>query len=181
LREKLDFVRCLVSFYAILDIGPAAKSQSLDPEKEGSAGFSPITYLRKEGPRLPPMFIGRAGRDAPYINEAVDRFIARALELDETIEVMNHPGGRHGFDILDDDARSREIIARAKERIALRSVISSGGRLGAYFEVRGGGREGDASFGLYFEGDQVTGFSVKHIEPTSAVLVIAGEDVTFSL
>ena len=115
LREKLDGVRCLVSFYAILDLGPAAKSQSLDPEKEGSAGFSPITYLRKEGPRLPPMFIGRAGRDAPSLNETVDRFIARALELNEMIEVMNHPGGRHGFDILDDDARSREVIARALE------------------------------------------------------------------
>ena len=25
---------------------------------------------------------------------------------------LNHPAGRHGFDILDDDARSREIVAR---------------------------------------------------------------------
>jgi len=117
LREKLTFVRCLVSFYAILDLAPAAKSQSLDPEKEGAAGFSPITYLRKEGPRLPPIFIGRAGLDAPYLNDTIDRFIARALTLNETIEVMNHPGGRHGFDILDDSARSREIIARALEFI----------------------------------------------------------------
>jgi hypothetical protein len=117
LREKLDFVRCLVSFYAILDLVPAAREQSLDPEKEGTAGFSPITYLRKEGPRFPPMFIGRAGLDAPSLNETVDRFIARALELNETIEVMNHPAGRHGFDILDDDARSKEIIARALEFI----------------------------------------------------------------
>jgi acetyl esterase/lipase len=117
LREKLAFVRCLVSFYAILDLVPAAKEQTLDPEKEGAAGFSPITYLRKEGPRLPPMFIGRAGRDAPSLNETVDRFIARALELNEMIEVMNHPGGHHGFDILDDDARSQEIIARALEFI----------------------------------------------------------------
>jgi acetyl esterase/lipase len=117
LREKLDFVRCLVSFYGILDLAPAAKEQSLDPEKEGSAGFSPITYLRKEGPRLPPMFIGRAGLDTPSLNETVDRFIARALELNEMIEVMNHPAGHHGFDILDDDARSKEIIARALEFI----------------------------------------------------------------
>jgi BD-FAE len=117
LRDKLGFVRCLVSFYAILDLAPAVKSQSLDPEKEGSAGFSPLTYLGQEGVMLPPIFIGRAGLDAPSLNETIDRFIARALALNETIEVMNHPGGRHGFDILDDNARSREIIARALEFI----------------------------------------------------------------
>ena len=28
---------------------------------------------------------------------------------------MTHPQGRHGFDILDDDARSRAIIRRTLE------------------------------------------------------------------
>lgn len=28
------------------------------------------------------------------------------------LELLNHPKGRHAFDILDDDDRSREIIAR---------------------------------------------------------------------
>jgi acetyl esterase/lipase len=115
LREKLDFVHCLVSLYAIMDLTPAAKSRSLDPNKEGSAGFSLITYLGQKGVKLPPIFIGRAGLDAPWINKTVDRFVARAQALNATIEVMNHPEGRHGFDILDDNARSREIIARALE------------------------------------------------------------------
>ncbi|HSQ79462.1 MAG TPA: ester cyclase [Candidatus Bathyarchaeia archaeon] len=113
LKEKFGFVRCLVSFYGVMDLAPAAKSQRLDPEKEGSAEFSPITYLGQKGVAFPPIFIGRAGLDAPWINETVDRFIARALSANAMIEVMNHAGGRHGFDILDDDARSKEIIARA--------------------------------------------------------------------
>lgn len=117
LREKLGFVRCLVSFYAILDLAPATKSRSLDPDKEGSAGFSPVTYLGQKGVTFPPIFIGRAGLDAPWINETADRFAARAQALNATIEVMDHPKGRHGFDILNDDARSREIIARALEFI----------------------------------------------------------------
>ena len=74
-----------------------------------------------------------------------------------------------------------EVIARAKERIRLRSVIASGDRLGAYFEVTGGGRESGPSFNLYYEGDQVAGFTVKSIDTTSAVVVIAGQEVTFSL
>lgn len=36
------------------------------------------------------------------------------------IEVLVHPQGRHGFDVLDDDARSREIIARTIEFLRAR-------------------------------------------------------------
>lgn len=36
-----------------------------------------------------------------------------ALAGNAPLELMNHSAGRHGFDILDDDERSREIIARA--------------------------------------------------------------------
>lgn len=117
LREKLDFVRCLVSFYAILDLSLQTRWAKLDAEKEKSAEFSPVTYLRKDGPKFPPVFIGRAGHDSPVINGAVDRFVAQALALNQMIELMNHPEGRHGFDILNDDSRSREIIARALEFI----------------------------------------------------------------
>jgi hypothetical protein len=55
--------------------------------------------------------------DNPTLNREVDAFIAKALSLNETIEVMNHPVGRHAFDMLDDDDRSREIIARTIEFI----------------------------------------------------------------
>ena len=125
MREKLEFIRCLVSFYAILDLTPEARQTSLDPEKERSADFSPITYLQKDGVRFPPMLIGRAGLDSPVINETVDRFIARALSLNEMIEVMNHPEGQHGFDVLDDNARSREMIVRAIEFIKFH-IVSAG-------------------------------------------------------
>jgi tetratricopeptide (TPR) repeat protein len=112
-RNKLEFVRCLVSFYAILDMVPQARMMSIDTDKEKLAEFSPINYLQDDAPGFPPMFIGRAGLDSPAINEAADRFIARALALNETIEVANHADGRHGFDIYNDDARAHEIIARA--------------------------------------------------------------------
>jgi predicted ester cyclase len=117
LKEKLGFVRCLVSFYGVLDLVPAVKSRSLDPDKEETAEFSPFAYLGRKDVGLPPIFIGRAGLDAAWINETIDRFVARALSLNATVEVMNHPAGRHGFDILDGNDRSREIIARALEFI----------------------------------------------------------------
>ena len=109
----LDFVRCLVAFYALFDIELQARQLAIDPEAEGLADFSLARCLEDEAFVFPPLFIGRAGLDAPPINESADRFIARALARNVTLDLANHAAGRHGFDIYDDDARAREIIALA--------------------------------------------------------------------
>jgi hypothetical protein len=56
----------------------------------------------------------------------IDRFVNEALSANLSIELMNHPLGQHGFDILDPDARSREILARTIEfvRSSLRPSLS---------------------------------------------------------
>ena len=51
---------------------------------------------------------------------AADRFVQEALARNAPIDVLNHPEGRHGFDILDDDDRSREVIARTLEFLRAR-------------------------------------------------------------
>jgi hypothetical protein len=61
----------------------------------------------------PPIFIGRAGLDGAALNATIDAFVQEAKARNLAVEMMNHPNGRHGFDILDDDARSKEIIAAA--------------------------------------------------------------------
>ena len=90
LRDRPAYVRCVLAFYAYLD----------------------KRDVREKGGGLP-MFIARAGLDQPLINETIDLFVQEALAGNAMLDVMNHPAGRHGFDILDDDERSREIIARA--------------------------------------------------------------------
>jgi dienelactone hydrolase len=60
-----------------------------------------------------PIFIARAGLDQRMINDTIDLFVQEALAGNAMLDVMNHPAGRHGFDMLDDDERSREIIGRA--------------------------------------------------------------------
>ena len=64
---------------------------------------------------MPPVLVARAGLDHPSLNATIDRFIAAALARNAPLEAMNHPDGRHGFDILDDDPRTREIAARTIE------------------------------------------------------------------
>lgn len=92
LRDRPDYVRCLLAFYAYLQPAEA--------------------QIRSKGGGVP-IFVARAGLDQPMINETIDRFVQEALAGNATLDLMNHPAGRHGFDILDDDERSREIIARA--------------------------------------------------------------------
>jgi hypothetical protein len=65
---------------------------------------SPLFHLGARGAKIAPIFIARAGLDHPRLNGALDRFVQEALAKNLTLELMNHPAGRHGFDILDDDA-----------------------------------------------------------------------------
>jgi acetyl esterase/lipase len=92
LRDRPGHVRCLLAFYAYLQPAEA--------------------QVRSKAAGLP-IFIARAGLDQPMINETIEHFVQEALAGNATLDCMNHPTGRHGFDILDDDERSREIIARA--------------------------------------------------------------------
>jgi acetyl esterase/lipase len=92
LHDRPDYVRCMLAFYAYLQPRQA--------------------QVRSTGGGLP-IFLARAGLDQPLINETIDQFVQEALAGNATLDLMNHPAGRHGFDILDDDERSREIIARA--------------------------------------------------------------------
>lgn len=109
MRGETPFVRCLVGFYAFMDI------QQSDYRKtettETVRAFSPITYLKKEATEIPPMFIARAGRDeVPTMDDSIDRFVKEALARNITLNLANHPQGVHGFDNQNDDERSREII-----------------------------------------------------------------------
>ncbi len=74
--------------------------------------FSPINRLRRARFTVPPLFIARAGREEPGLNAAVDTFIQVAVDRKATLDFSNHPDGQHGFDVLDDNARTREIIKR---------------------------------------------------------------------
>lgn len=58
-----------------------------------------------------PLFVVRAGQDQfTHLNEALDRFVAKALTRNLPLTVVNHPDGPHAFDLFHDSETSREII-----------------------------------------------------------------------
>lgn len=114
IRDKPTYVRCLVGFYAYLDISQSGNLFTATELAETRRKFSSINYLAKEAEQIAPIFIARAGLDAvPTINDSIDRFIREALAKNAALTFANHPNGVHGFDNQTDDERSREIIQSA--------------------------------------------------------------------
>lgn len=106
LQDERRYVRCLLAIYPLVDV------QGYGVPDE--AKFALKTYLDK--PALPPLFLARAGRDAiPTLNARLDAFLGSAVAANAPIAFMNHPDGEHGFDVANDDERSREIIRAAIE------------------------------------------------------------------
>jgi acetyl esterase/lipase len=113
MREKPAFVRCMLAFYALLDIQRSAPHTDNESPAAVKA-FSPIASIPDDASSMIPMFVVRTGQDEnPTINDSIDRFIAAAAAANAPVTFMNHPRGEHGFDNQNDDARSREIIQGA--------------------------------------------------------------------
>jgi len=97
------FVRCLVAYYPALAVPPHAAM---------AAEYSSIEQIKKHAPRVPPMLLAKAGLDAPFLNRLIDSLRDQAKDSNLPLEYLEHPKGRHAFDILDDDDTSREILRR---------------------------------------------------------------------
>lgn len=104
LQDRRNYVRCQLAIYPLVDIRGFGVADE--------AKFALETYLRE--PAFTPLFLARAGRDSiPTLNERLDRFVGSAIAANAPITIMNHPNGAHGFDVENDDERSREIIRAA--------------------------------------------------------------------
>ena len=119
LGEAASYSRAVICFYCVADIEEdtwdGVQGVTDENRARARAAASSVEQIRKGGHPFPPIFVGRAGWDSPGFNNSIDTFIAVALAKNAMIEVMNHPTGRHGFDILDSNARTREMIRRALE------------------------------------------------------------------
>ena len=117
LKERPPYVRCVVAYYSELDLQGQRASAPPSVTDETLKEFSPVYHLSRGDKGFPPFFIARAGLDDPAMNSGIDRFVQAALSKNLTIEVLNHATGHHGFDVEDDNERSREIIRRTLDFI----------------------------------------------------------------
>ncbi len=115
IREPKPYVRCLVAFYAFLDLRPSTLHRKFLSEDQVRQ-FSPAVALSESTGKVPPIFVARAGKDQiPDLLPGLDRFAAEALGRNVALVLYNHPDGEHGFDNQAGDPRSREIVREAVE------------------------------------------------------------------
>jgi acetyl esterase/lipase len=114
MRDKPEYIRCLVGFYAFMDVQQSGNLFAVHESKETLQKFSPINYLTADADKIAPIFIARAGRDqVPTMDDSIDRFAREAISKNISLTITNHPTGVHGFDNQNDDDRSKEIIQSA--------------------------------------------------------------------
>ncbi len=112
MHDALPYVRCIVAYYGVMDLESVRNSLPKKVSKKDLREFSALHHLREHPKEIAPIFIAKAGLDRPGLNGTIDLFAEEARRLGAKVEVMVHEEGRHGFDVLDDDDRSREIIKR---------------------------------------------------------------------
>ena len=112
LQDPPDWLRAAAGFYTVWDLAPY-RGRIASATDDYIRKWSCVTALESEPTDLPPLLLARAGRDSPALLEGTGTFVRRARERAIDITVLDHPTGRHGFDTLDDDDRSREIIGLA--------------------------------------------------------------------
>jgi acetyl esterase/lipase len=110
LRQPPAFLRCIVSYYGLMDLPRTDETPWPGIPDDVLAAFSPLQNLRNGAAEPPPMLIVRAGRDAPRLNDTIDAFVSEAIRRGVSLDLYTHPQGHHAFDTLDDVPRSREII-----------------------------------------------------------------------
>jgi acetyl esterase/lipase len=115
LRDSPEYVRSIVAYYGVMDLRQARDVLPVDVPDEDVRDFSALHYLEAYEGKIAPMLIAKAGQDSPRLNATIDLFVRRAAELNAPVEMLEHAQGRHGFDVLNEDDRSREIIRRTLE------------------------------------------------------------------
>jgi dienelactone hydrolase len=130
-------------------------------------GAAPVTRFRLD---LPILWV-RAGLDRPPLNADIARLAALAVSQNAPVTLLNHPTGHHGFEALDDDDVTRDVIEqtiafahrvtapsyRAALRAGLREATAAGHvQSGAYGEAAAAyaelvrGRPDDAALRLAY-------------------------------
>src|SRR6185503_788433 len=117
IQQSPPYIRSIVAYYSELDLQNQRKAAPASVTDETLREFSPLHHLGNKEKNVPPIFIARAGLDDKELNDGIDRFVQLALSMNLTVEVVNHATGHHGFDIEDNNDRSREIIKRTIEFI----------------------------------------------------------------
>jgi len=102
LRTPPGWLRCVAATYPVLT---PLRGWKVDPR------FRPVEAVESAGDL--PIVLTRVGRERRQVAATVKAFTDAAGRCGAKLEIIDVPGGQHGFDMLDHTAESRQAVRRA--------------------------------------------------------------------
>lgn len=117
LNSAPEQIKCMVTYYGVMDLQlfiPTLPDTLTQAQRENIVhtlnAFSLINLLQEKPKAIPPIFIAKAGLDNSFTNDSIDNFVSNADTQGIAVELLEHHEGHHGFDWIDENEKSREIV-----------------------------------------------------------------------
>jgi acetyl esterase/lipase/sugar lactone lactonase YvrE len=110
LGEPPSYLRCVAMFSPNVALDPPGVWDWFSEERETRHRYTPMLRLTADAPEL---FVAVGAEDRAGVTGPVDEFVRRARTLDVGVTFERHPTGGEGFERLDHDVASRDIVGRA--------------------------------------------------------------------
>lgn len=114
-QESSDYLKCAVLYYGLMLTTDQKYQVTIDSLAQVFGYYSPKFENIEQLPQGVPVFVVRAGLDTPDINRTIDHFVSEAIAQNVPTVFINYADGHHGFDIFDDNDKSRGIIKQTLE------------------------------------------------------------------
>ncbi|MFH1809422.1 MAG: alpha/beta hydrolase, partial [Pseudomonadota bacterium] len=112
-RDRPDYLKALVGYYAVMDLDAVDSLLAKTVDDAMRARHSPSKQLGQGERTVPPTLLVKAIKDRAMINQSIDAFVQAAALAGQAVQVWSHDEGHHGFDVMDNDAQTRDLIRRS--------------------------------------------------------------------
>ncbi len=114
LRDPPSWLRCVALTYPLLGGVPGLRFRPADAvEAVGAAAAAGVAGAMRA--HALPIVLTRVGLERPAIAATVETFVSMADTA--SLSIVDVPGGRHSFDILDHTDESRQAVLTAVDRV----------------------------------------------------------------
>ncbi len=111
LSERPEWLKCMVLYYTTMG-SEVWESWGKNISDVRQTSLDPIPFLKSKSDWAPAFFIAESGKDDTELNAGLQHFFLTAIRNGWKAEYWNHPTAPHGFDVEQNDKRSRAIILR---------------------------------------------------------------------
>jgi hypothetical protein len=119
LADVAGTLRCAALLYGFMVDAPGHTSVA-DAARQFGFAIPKRPLLAGSMPDSIAMLIVRAGRDTfAGVNQSIDAFACSALHHNLALTLINHAGGAHAFDLLEEGKSTRDIIERVLSFVSI--------------------------------------------------------------